>query len=85
MNKFKHFVFIGAATALMLLVIGSWVTSTQATSTVIMEATLTPTSTPAITGTDIPGEIPSAEVQQELKDVVQSYVELRYRALNMLQ
>jgi hypothetical protein len=37
MNKSKHFVFFGIAAAVMLLVVGSWATSAQATSTVIID------------------------------------------------
>jgi len=64
----------------MLLVLGNWVTPVQANNAGI--GTPIPTGTP-VTVTEIPGEAASAEQQKELKSVIQSYVEIRYRALTV--
>jgi hypothetical protein len=67
-------------TAIILLILGNWVTSAQATSSGIGDATPTPTIVPMDTPS---GEIPSAEEQEALKAVVQAYIEIRYRALSV--
>ena len=81
MIKFKYFVFIAVMTA-TLLFLGNAVKSAEATNARIIGATPTPTVT-SINATDVPGESPSAEEQEELKTIVQSYIDTRYRALSI--
>ena len=83
MNKSKYFVFILAITAILLLVLGNRVTSAQATSMGIIDVTPTPIGTPAEIPDTPSGDIPSVKEQEELKAIVQSYVEMRYRALSV--
>ena len=82
MNKSKHFIFAVMATAITLLIFGSRAASAQATHTGIFNTTPTPTSTPS-EGSDVPGEPPSEEEQEEIKAVVREYVDGRYRALSV--
>jgi hypothetical protein len=82
MNKHKYFVFTAIMTAMMLLFLGNWVIPVQANNTGI--GTPTPTGIP-ITVPGIPGEVASAEQQEKLKSIIQSYFEIRYRALSVAQ
>ncbi|MEW6400404.1 MAG: amidase domain-containing protein [Chloroflexota bacterium] len=81
MIKPKLFIFAVVALASVMLVLGNWVTPVQANNTGI--GTPTPTGTPIIPVTDIPGEAASAEQQEEIKSVIQAYFETRYRALSV--
>ncbi len=81
MNKNKYFVIIGVATAVLLLSLGNAVASARTTSAVI--STSTPIGTPIDVIENPPGEDPSAEEQGELKTIVQSYIDIRYRALSI--
>jgi hypothetical protein len=82
MNKSKRNVFIAVIVAAMLFVVGgravpvgantAWVVSLAATSTPIAQL-------------DSPGMTVSVTQQEEIKRVIQSYFEIRYRALNTLQ
>ncbi len=83
MNKLKYFFFASAITLIMLFILGNWATSTQATGVPLIDTAPTPTGTPIETPATLPGEIPSAEVQEEMKAIVQSYIEIRYRALSI--
>ena len=80
MIKSKHFMFIIVMMVIMLIV-GNWVIPVQANTTGI--STLVPTGTPFVTP-NTPGNVASAEQQEELKSTVQSYFEIRYRALSVL-
>ena len=62
------------------LLLGNWATSAQATGMGILDVTPMPTIMPIETSS---GLIPSAEVQEELKAAVQSYMEVLYSALSM--
>jgi hypothetical protein len=81
MIKSKHFAFLVATVIVSLLTISNWVTPAQATNTTITDATPTPTEMP-FEDSDMQGEVPSAEEQEELKSIVQSYFETRYQALS---
>lgn len=81
MNKNRYFVIIGVTMTMLLLFLGNVVTSAQATSAII--STPTPISTPIDVIENPPGEIPSAEDQEELKSIVWSYIESRYRSLSI--
>ncbi len=81
MNKNKYFVIIGVTTAVLLLSLGNAVASARATSAVI--STPTPIGTPTDVIENPPEEVPSAEEQEELKTIVQSYIDTRYRALSI--
>lgn len=80
MNKNRHFVIIGITMTMLLLFLGNVVTSAQATSAII--STPTPIGTP-IDKESPPGEDPSVEDQEELKSIVWSYIESRYRSLSI--
>lgn len=83
MNKPKSFFFAAATTIIMLFILGNWATSVQATGVTLIGATPTPTVR-SVELPDIPlGEVPSAKELEELKAIVQSYVEIRYRALSV--
>ncbi len=79
MTKSKHFAFIVAMLAAILLVVGNWVTPVQANNAGIV--TQIPTGTP-ITDPNGQGEAISVEEQEELKTAIQAYFEMRYRALS---
>lgn len=81
MTKPKNSFFAIATTMIMLFILGNWVTSAEATSTRTVDATPVPTIMPMETP---PGVVPSAEEQQVLKAIVQSYIEVRYRAISVL-
>ncbi|MEW6713140.1 MAG: hypothetical protein AB1403_25190, partial [Candidatus Riflebacteria bacterium] len=81
MIKIKYFGFIVGMAAIMLLALGERVTPVQANNAGI--DTPIPTGTPVETPNTLPGEFPSAEEQEALKAVVQSYVEIRYHALSV--
>ena len=83
MNRSKYFVLIVVITAIMILILGAWATSAQATSIGILDVTPIPTGTVVVNPATPIGESPSPEEQEELKAAVQSYVELRYRALSV--
>jgi len=83
MNRPRNFFFTVAITVIMLFILGNWATSAQATGATIIGATPTPTVMPAEPPDTPPGEILSAEEQEELKAIVQSYVDIRYRALSV--
>jgi hypothetical protein len=81
MTKFKSFVFI-AAMVLTLLGMGKMTTAAQANNADTI--TTTPTGTPTIDPSG-QGEPVSAEQQEELKAVIQSYFDIRYQALSNKQ
>ncbi len=64
----------------MLFILGNVATSAQVTGVTLIDTTSMPTIMPTKTPS---GEILSAEVQEELKAIVQSYIEIRYRALSV--
>ena len=80
MNKPRNFFIAAAITIITLFILGNWATAVQATGAEIVDATPMPTVMPTETPSD---EIPSVEEQDELKAIVQSYVEIRYRALSV--
>jgi hypothetical protein len=83
MIKSKNFVFFIAVIVMLLVAIGGWLTTpAQATGAKLIDATPTPIST-AIKDSDDQGLIPSAEDQEELKTIVQSYIDIRYHALSV--
>jgi len=83
MTRSKYFAILAVITASMILILGTWATSAQATSIGILDVTPVPTGTLAVTLATPIGEVPSPEEQEELKAVVQSYAELRYQALSV--
>ena len=66
----------------MMIVFGNWSTPVQANN--IEVGISTPTVTPIITVTDIPGEVASSEQQEEIESIIQEYFEVRYHALSVL-
>ena len=82
MFKSKNFTFIAVMTVTTILIIGNWVTPVQANDSGI--ATPTPTGTP-IVQPESTGNHASVEQQAELKGIIQSYFEIRYRALSVSQ
>lgn len=84
MNKSNHIAFGVAAVIVMaiLLFVGNWAIPVQAHSGNII--TPTPTGTPH-TPPSGQGKPVSPEQQEELKSVIQSYFEIRYRALSTSQ
>jgi hypothetical protein len=83
MNRSRNFFLAAAITTITLFVLGNWATSAQATGIKIIDPTPIPTSTPIVPPNVPPGEIPSIEEQEELKAIIQSYVEIRYHALSV--
>lgn len=83
MNKTKNLFIAAAIIPIMMFILGGRITSAQATSATILDVTPTPIITPVVTPDTPPGEIPSAEEQEELKTIVQSYIDTRYRALSI--
>jgi len=82
MSKSIRLIYFGLIVFSILLVIGNWVTPVQANNANI--------NTPMPTGTPIVqpeggGEPVSPEQQTELKNVIQSYFDIRYRAFSALQ
>lgn len=84
MKKSKSFLMTVVMVAILLLMFGSLVTSAEATKTVIVNFTPTPMSTP-ITPTDPPGRTPSEDEQEQLKNVIKQYFEIRYLAKSTSQ
>jgi len=80
MIKIKYYSFVVVMIAIMLLVFGNQSVTAQVNNTMI--ATPTPTSIPANASSN-QSEIASVEQQEELKDFIQSYFEIRYRALSV--
>lgn len=83
MGKSRHFLFVVAIPVIMLFALGNGAISAQATDATFIDATPTPTLMPTESPDAPAGEIPSAEEQEELKALVQSYIEIRYRALSV--
>ncbi len=80
--KSKHFGFVAALLVGFMLVAGNWVTSAQANS--VDSITSTPTGTP-IANPNGQGEPVSAEQQEDLKGVIQTYFKIRYNTLSASQ
>ncbi|MBL1171703.1 MAG: hypothetical protein HND45_04665 [Chloroflexi bacterium] len=80
MNKSKYFTSV-VVMMVIILIVGNWVMPVQANTTGI--GTPVPTGTPLVTP-NTPGNVVSAEQQEELKSAIQSYFEIRYRALSVL-
>lgn len=80
MIKTKYLVFGMAMATIILLVAGRRVTTVQANNA--ESATPTPTNLPTI---DVSSQVEAAstEQQEEMKSVIQSYFEIRYRALSV--
>ena len=78
MIKSKYLVYALIMTTIMLFVLGSWVRPAQANAVQI--ETPIPSSTPIVSSS---GVVPSAEEQEALKNIIQSYVEIRYAALSV--
>jgi hypothetical protein len=81
MKKNKPFVYI--AILVILFIMGNLATSVRATSTSVVTTTPMPTVTPIGTPVIPPGGIPSLEEQEKIKSVIQTYFDMRYRALSV--
>ena len=82
MIKSTRLIFFGLIVFAILLTAGNWVTPVRANNANII--TPTPTGT-SIVQPENGGEPASPEQQAELKNVIQSYFDIRYRAYNNLQ
>lgn len=81
MIKSKYSVCIALMIITMLFALGNWVMPAQANTEGI--GTPTPTDTPDTNATKSPGVVPPAEEQEELKNIVRAYIDIRYRALSV--
>lgn len=80
MIKTKSFAFVILITTIILLVFGSQAITVQANNSEI--ATPTPTGVPAAASSN-QSETASVEQEEEVKNFIQSYFEIRYRALSV--
>ena len=82
MIKHIRFVIVAIILIALFFITGKWTMMAEATNINMNIGTPTPTST-AIKEPEVIGEIPSIEQQEELKTVIQSYFDIRYRALSV--
>lgn len=82
MNKYRFFTFFAIIVATFIVMSSK---SASAHANTILIGTPVPTNTPINDLINIEGEVASSEEQEELKSVIQSYVELRYRTLSLLE
>ncbi len=78
MDKSRRYVFIAVIVIAILLLVGKWSIPVQANREIT--ATGTPIAQPDSLGMPV-----SVEQQEELKSVIQSYFEIRYRVFTSLQ